>query len=492
MTTKTQNLEAFINQMKESLNQDKAAILVGAGISMIYPSMLPSGKQLKEIVLESLLIGEFAKNKRLLRYNKMYNEIIPEVLFTEIHSVVQKKIFPIFNLLGLASPNEIHSILAQLHRAYIIPIYTTNFDLLIDGFLPSNTVYHLHGDLNEISELYVILKRIISGIPLNKWMTSWKQLRGKNLFVLGYSGNDKDVLNFVDKSDVLKILWLTRTHDINVRMNAQEMVNKQTLFFEGDLNDFTNQVYLKLPELQRASVASPIRNIAQKRKEIIENYRASVSSTQVSLILIRIFHRIGMYKKSIELGNTLLQNPTLTIHEYCRVAVLTADVLRISTNGYTRALQLIDDILAKEEAKASFGYVEVLNCKAVILLTKAVFENPSIPKTAIFLLNEAINYLKRDQKVLDSDATIGKERCQIIKSFIYQNLGLSYYILKDFPEAKRFLLKSLYLKRRIGHLNGIISSSRSLAILSYAMKSRSYSYWKKEALILIDKYSLVK
>lgn len=43
---------------------------------MVSPSNLPSGKKLKEIVLESLLRRDLKEEIKLLRANKLYNDII--------------------------------------------------------------------------------------------------------------------------------------------------------------------------------------------------------------------------------------------------------------------------------------------------------------------------------------------------------------------------------------------------------------------------------
>src|SRR5688572_17174116 len=106
----------YAREMWRDVAAGDAIFLVGAGVSMIQPSGLPSGHALKDMAVEGLCTTprlKAALNK--LRQNPRYWGITPEIVFQRFHSSLGTgSLAPFFKVLRYGEPNAVHSLLVDL------------------------------------------------------------------------------------------------------------------------------------------------------------------------------------------------------------------------------------------------------------------------------------------------------------------------------------------------------------------------------------------
>ncbi len=494
MTSKVniQSYNYFVSTIAADIKAKRSVLLLGAGVSMVKPTALPSGKEMKEIAFESLIKGaDYKEDRNLIRKNKNYQKIVPELLFSELHKIIKGKLFQCFKILNNGRPNALHQVFAEFANRYATTILTTNFDLLLDQFLlPNKRIYHLHGDISNIEEIYILLNRIGKGIDLREWNSVRNLLPGKSLFVLGYSGNDKDMLEFINTSGVSRIHWLVRKGEEHfVFENTRTIQNIPIVYHYGELSRIGRDLrkLFKVPGSFK-KVLPVIQTQPNSTKLIITKYKASISQIETVLCLIQVHYRIGNYKRLVDLGTKFLRKQKgISPSERYSLAGRLAEMMRLLPRGYHRALQFIDTILLEKQIKINPWYGELLNSKAVVLHSR-FDENPQHVKVAFRLFVRAHYHLEKQYRALSRKSIVEKENAFLMLSMVYNNMGLCYYEAKDYDQAKLFFLKSLKIKRKCGHINGQISALCNLCMNAYRIQSKSYLYWQHEADLLLDKY----
>lgn len=123
----------------EMLKQGKAVFFIGAGISMIPPSCLPSWWQINHIILDALekeassLIPGGTNIVELIKKREEEGKLPPEYVAEIITNRIGDSYFEVLQGLEGESPNEAHLWLAILAKAGLLPaIITTNFDTLVE------------------------------------------------------------------------------------------------------------------------------------------------------------------------------------------------------------------------------------------------------------------------------------------------------------------------------------------------------------------------
>ncbi|UYP48210.1 Photosystem I assembly protein Ycf3 [Candidatus Lokiarchaeum ossiferum] len=123
----------------EMLKQGKAVFFIGAGISMIPPSCLPSWWQINHIILDALeseassLIPQETNIVKLIKKREEDGKLPPEYVAEIITNRIGDSYFEVLQGLEGESPNEAHLWLAVLAKAGLLPaIITTNFDTLVE------------------------------------------------------------------------------------------------------------------------------------------------------------------------------------------------------------------------------------------------------------------------------------------------------------------------------------------------------------------------
>jgi len=127
------------NRIFNIINQQKISFFVGAGISMIPPSCLPSWWQLNHIILDSLadeshsIVSEVKDLASLIKQREEEGKLPPEFVSEIITNRIGESYFEVLKGLEGDAPNEAHLWLATLAKAgKLKAIITTNFDTLIE------------------------------------------------------------------------------------------------------------------------------------------------------------------------------------------------------------------------------------------------------------------------------------------------------------------------------------------------------------------------
>jgi tetratricopeptide (TPR) repeat protein len=123
----------------EYINQRKVTFFIGAGISMIPPSCLPSWWQVNHIILDSLadesysLVPEIKDLVNLIKKREEDGKLPPEFVSEIITDRIGESYFDVLQGLEGETPNQAHLWLATLAQAgFLKAIITTNFDTLVE------------------------------------------------------------------------------------------------------------------------------------------------------------------------------------------------------------------------------------------------------------------------------------------------------------------------------------------------------------------------
>jgi len=197
-------LDRFRKILDRQMNAN-VVVLAGAGVSMIPPTVLPSGDSLRDDCVSQLLSDGTSRRVigRLLR-TPAYRALLPEAVLQLIGSTVGSGLDRFMKrILSPAVPNVVHAVLVE--RGY--RIFTTNFDICFEkagGF----RIRHLHGQIRHPDTLQNQLYRL--GKTALKEATQFASAaRGTPLLVLGYSFRDDDIVELVKSNIPAKILYLS-------------------------------------------------------------------------------------------------------------------------------------------------------------------------------------------------------------------------------------------------------------------------------------------
>ncbi|MBN1215316.1 MAG: SIR2 family protein [Candidatus Lokiarchaeota archaeon] len=237
--------------LKEIINEGFFAFC-GAGISIPPPSCAPSWWSFTEELLMSFF-GQVPNDWGIPEDFKLKaSNRQPEEVFENFSSILESKFFNVFEALNVASPNNIHLILAKLAKANILKAcITTNFDVYLEQALKNEGVeYDLLVENQEfedylnnnikIGELkqtkFVLCKihgtterpntivAVASAYKMSKGFSEPKANLFKNLLskypclYLGYSGWDYNHINYQRFWEnagpiVKKIIWNRRPNE---------------------------------------------------------------------------------------------------------------------------------------------------------------------------------------------------------------------------------------------------------------------------------------
>jgi shikimate kinase len=95
-----------INRIVSAVKKNRSAFLIGAGVSMQAPSMLPSGQGLKNACVSALASNhpELRTTVSRIRFLRRYANLTPELMFKAFFGVLGEKLETFFEFLRLARP----------------------------------------------------------------------------------------------------------------------------------------------------------------------------------------------------------------------------------------------------------------------------------------------------------------------------------------------------------------------------------------------------
>ena len=326
-----------LGEVLKDIIQQGLFAFCGAGISIPPPSCAPSWWTLTEEILTSFFgqvpdewgIPDDFKVKASNRQ--------PEEVFENFSSILESRFFNVFEALNVASPNNIHLILAKLAKANILKgCITTNFDIYLEQALQKEGVeYDLLVENSEFDDYSK--KNIINGeLQQNKFIlckihgttdrpstivavaSAYKMSKGfsepkARLFTkllskypclyMGYSGWDYNHINYqrfwenVGPS-VKKIIWNRRPNekdgpDFN---SIFKTCRNQFEFCEGELpdalidfinNNLIEKISLEGLNTQFLNVEEIFNKAKQERMEFLNKWIFNLpESHKLGLVMI--------------------------------------------------------------------------------------------------------------------------------------------------------------------------------------------------------------
>ena len=207
--TTTNGVQEFMSDARAG----KAAVLVGAGVSIPAPTQLPSGLELRDAAVGSLLsMAGLGREWQSLRSSDAYKAMVPEEAFEQCTVVLMDELIPFFGFIAGRMPNVVHQALSSVLSRFDVLAATTNFDTFIeDSSSTPVEVIHLHGSVRSPSSLVVRLNQVGRGLGRPVVQQIRSMLEGRRLWVFGYSGADRDVMDVISE-EARTIVWhyLTR------------------------------------------------------------------------------------------------------------------------------------------------------------------------------------------------------------------------------------------------------------------------------------------
>jgi tetratricopeptide (TPR) repeat protein len=188
-------------------NSSDLQVLCGAGISMISPTNLPSGNELRDICVKQLLTDEICKpylNKLLT--TKTYQALLPEAVLQDLGSTLGTPLdYLLVRVLRQASPNPAHKYLALNYPL----LFTTNFDLCFED-AGAKAVAHLHGTISDPGSLQNQMYRL--GKTALREMDQFRTaIKNRPLLILGYSLRDSDIVEAIADGCPSIVFYLSRS-----------------------------------------------------------------------------------------------------------------------------------------------------------------------------------------------------------------------------------------------------------------------------------------
>lgn len=253
------NIQDWPTELISCIKKGPVAVFLGAGVSIMPPSNLPDGNQLKCDIFDAIISKEKLSESLMENARSVLAKFRPEYFLHIIDEWQGIKWRPLLQFMLEAKMNTNHNIVAYLAQKKILHyILTTNYDTLIeDAFrkygLPINlhfrdqhfdnfyeddklpSIFKIHGSLVDdagVSSVDTILgsmKEIATSLPQCKTELLKYVIENFVVIFLGYSGLDEfDIYPVLMQSNAKRIIWVSH-NDISDPYYIQsfEQVKKQ-------------------------------------------------------------------------------------------------------------------------------------------------------------------------------------------------------------------------------------------------------------------------
>jgi len=483
MPITTISFDAWVRKLQRDLAAKNVTFLVGAGVSMVSPTRLPSGHELKSTVVAAICSNP--PLRRLwpaIRRNPRFRSITPEILFQRFYACLGEKEFTsFFEILRLANPNAVHAWLHSLCAARKCEILTTNFDVLIEEAGPTSIkVSHLHGELRKCHTMVTRINQVGRGLKPEARDSIRKRLSGRTLCVLGYSGIDNDIWLAIHLSRPKEILWLVRDSADWAMHNIPRFGLRHGVYVAaGDLSKLIGRFGGVSCKTSANSSA-----LLKSRKSLVESWKNIPRLVDKYGSISELFFEIEDYRRAALISQEALR--------YARRTDL-AGWFRIQASD---ALKVLGDFKKSEKYAEEaipinirlgdpFDIAGAYNSLGVFLVEK---EHPE-PRRGLKALQRAWSVI--DALDLRSCTRHRRDAIRLFKGRVLNNLGLAHAENGAFRKALFFYIRCLKAKQRTGDLLGEAKTSGNLSIVySHMGQFRRSTQWRKRAFQLMDKYSL--
>ncbi len=476
----------FLNELVHDLKNDKACFLVVAGVSIFHPSNLPSGYGLKDLCLSAITSRDRKLDKfaALLRASPRWMSLTPEILFQSLSETLSTKLTEFFGFLSYSRPNVCHGVLAYLVSTFNQPLLTTNFDTLIEARLARGHVNHLHGSVGSPHELVFRINQVGRGLDSRLRSTVSSALRGRTVYVLGYSGADRDIIRALRDGDERRLVWIVHP-DPNLRGNVESVgtaLRKQCSFVPIDLQSLFRELARRLS----VKAASGEDTEAARRRNHLVSWSSTLSLAEAWACMGHCCRLAEAYShaRSAYLCGTRCPDGGLTRQWFLNELATTMHI----AGRFPECRDFARRALFSGEVDGDpFLRAGSLNMMGLYHLERA---KPN-PLGALKYLRDA---RAAAEPLLDGKlpSRLSPDAVERFLARLYNNIGLAYDDVGRFKLARRFYQRSLRLKKRRGDLIGFAKTASNIFCLDYTTRRYgSARYWKRKALEIIDKYDLV-
>lgn len=447
-------LRQFVADLQQEMRRGRVTFLVGAGVSMQTPSLLPSGPDLRDLVVENICGVEFRREWLALHRHSRYITKIPEIVFQQIYDCITAKLYPFFDVLKTAEPNSLHSFLAA-SCSLGAKLATTNFDLLLEAAAPGTAALHLHGDVGTPTVMAVRITQVGRGLHDSLQNEFARIVRGRTLCVLGYSGNDHDIAIACRLARPRKLMWLARNAADPAWSNMKRFVRPgvRVVAAEGDINAVGQALGWPLTG-SRSRVG-----VLKARKRVARAASDRLTVAERLACLAEISFAIEEYAEAASLagrGLRVTRNPNIA----ALLRSVAANALKV--NGrFDEAVAVMKPITRLSQSKvAPYEYAVAQNALGTVWLER---ENYDTSK-ALHAFRLALTALNR---VIVKDP-VGHERVRLLRGRIHNNIGLALDFSDNRGKAAYHFRRSLEEKRRTGDLMGQAQALINLGLVHYA------------------------
>ena len=473
-------VEDFANQLANDIAAGNAVLLVGAGVSSVSPSRLPLGRELRDTVIQ--LVSSNSKLRmqyKQLEKNSKYETLLPEIAFSDLFTVLQSKLLLAFGVLRQSTPNLIHDLISYFSRQYRLPVFTTNFDNLLEiARADQSLVFHLHGSLARPETMAILLRHVHQRARPLYYEEFLERLKSRNLYVFGYSGADPDIMKLVSDAACHKVYWLIRSEPSKFTHINVDQVAQPVIAFGGDLETLFASVRKKFIDFCPDIFTDASEGYSNAD---VRRFRASISLGERYLALALLLYRIHEFHASVELCRRGLQEQVAANRkEQLQLVIFLAEVSNVIGEPKESVLPFLETEAERAADIIFFG--QLLNTIGLLYLREDDFA-------------VARGYFQRARDV--SRRRIASRRedevplARTVLSQTENNIGLCYYGEGKLEFARKCFLRSLRLKRKIGHVLGEVASMHNLALVALrGGQDKSFSYWERIALRTAEKYRL--
>ena len=446
-------LARFGSLLKTELRHGRVTFLIGAGVSMQPPSLLPSGPALRDLIVESICGAPLRREWLALRRHPRYVAKVPEIVFQQIYDCITEKLFPFFDALTAADPNPLHRMLA----ASGAKLTTTNFDMLLEAVDPSIDVLHLHGELSTPGVMVVRITQVGRGLEAALQREFSAAVRGRTLCVLGYSGNDHDIAAACRIGGPSRVLWLMRDRRDYGWENIERFISPKmdVVAAAGDINELG--ALLGYPP---APSPSP-RAIEQRRRRASKAAASRLTLAERMACLAEISYAIDEYEQAAALarrGLRATRNPNLA----AVLRSVAANALKVG-GFWDAAIAAVLPIVRLPRGKvAPYEYAVARNALGTVWLEREDYDM----KKALPEFRSALAAL--DRVVITDD--VARERVHLLRGKIHNNIGVALEFSGKPDQAAHHYRRSHEEKLRTGDLMGQSQALIGLGLLQYSQR----------------------
>ena len=485
---------AIVQSILSDIRSGKAAVLVGAGLSMQAPTELPSGGELKDAIVGAILNDQRARQSwHRIRRHSAYQKAVPELVFQEVFNSIGTRLTAFFQILNDAEPNLGHRCLGALNYKYGVDVLTTNFDRLIElGSSKRCRVTHLHGSVDRPRGLIVRLNQVGRGLAVSQRGLLRRRLRNKTLLVVGYSGTDLDIMSELRTSGMRQVVWLLRPGSRDAtKANASTLKEVVTTrFVSADILAFFRQIAIALGLSVGAPCMCASHPMKPNRDAILSDASESVSFCRRIGVAHNILFRIGCFEAAAQTALRAIRDGAgENADEQAWLLNGAADAYRCvgrtmySTRCAQRALRLCPSAHSYYRA----GSWNLLG----LARSDTRRTRPQDASFAIKAFRKSLELLREGRR-----PQLRSVSAEVFRNFVarvHNNLGLALAEARQYGEAMEQYRRSLTMKRRLGDTVGIVTTLLNLVKAGHRVGYRwnRLTRWTKEADRLIGKYTLV-